>query len=264
MSQVHFSIRGLPEGSSRLLNIWQVEPVSEISFNARDTETGNDEVITWSVSLPAELLLAQHLLEVQNRQVRQQQQQIRVAEQNLRHLNVASFREVAFTSSDVAIEDTAEMTLRRNLAQIQARDTEAVFGLRDWLPHWQKTMANYESHVSQILSLLKPTMRIETMIEERQIACTILHWNSHLQTASHPSLAALQAQLHHQTLALGLQTRLTLLQLLAKAGSGAAILAAKLSLPFPTGPLLALPAAWRYLQDLQQQAGVLANFQNGS
>jgi hypothetical protein len=262
MTQALFVIRDLPEGSGRLLDIWQVEPIS-IAYTTRDAETGSDAVITWSVSLPADPLLAQHLVETQAGLIRQQQQRLVIAEQNLRHLNLASPSEVAFTSGEVATEESPEMTLRRNLAQMQATDMVA-FGLRDWLPHWQKTVADYEAYLNRILDLLKPTMRIETMIEERQIACTIIRWNGHLQTAVHPGLATPQAQLHHQTLALVWQTRLALLQLLAKAASGAAILAAKLSLPFPAGPLLALPAAWQYLQDLQQQVGALANFQNDS
>jgi hypothetical protein len=264
MSQVHFAVRGLPESSDRLLDIWQVEPIFGVSFNPDSPAADNNDMIAWSVSLPAELRLAQHLVEMQAGLINQQQQQMRVAEQNLCDLNLAGPAQAAFSSHNIQVDGSPELTLRRNLAQIQARDTEAAFGLRDWLPHWQKTMADYESQLAQILSLLKPTMRVETKIEQRQVACTIIRWNNQLQIVSRPDRAVLHAQLHHQTLALVLQTRLVLLQLLAKASSGAVILAAKLSLPFPVGPLLALPAAWQYLQDLRQQGEVLANFQNGS
>lgn len=257
MNQVQFIIQGLPEGYGKLLDIWQVEPNSAVAFNPDGSKADNNEVIAWSVSLPAEPHLAQNLIEMQANLIGQRERQMRVAEQNLRDLNLFGPAASAFTSRNIGFAESPEMTLRRNLAQIQGRDSVVAFGLRDWLPHWQKTITDYKSHVDQILSLCRPTMRVETKIEQRQVACTIVSVSGHFQTISTLPLNGSHVLMHHQILALTLQSRLALLQLLATVGSGAVMIAIKLGLPFPAGPLLAMPAVWRYLQDLQQQVETL-------
>jgi len=65
--------------------------------------------------------------------------------------------------------------------------------------------------------------------------------------------------LHRQILSLTLESRLALLQLLAQTSAGAVALAAKFSLP--GGTVLALPATWRYIQDVMQQAQKIADLQ---
>jgi hypothetical protein len=120
-------------------------------------------------------------------------------------------------------------------------------------------VAEYKAFAGQTLRLLRPTLSVETQVGKKTLALTRVGLSGDFETAWRSPSTPDQAQLHQRTLSLTLGSRLVLLQLLAQTGAGAATLVAKFSLP--GGAIMALPAAWRFIQDVIGQSQELVDLQ---
>jgi hypothetical protein len=256
-----FTIQGLAGGQADLLGIWQPVSSPGLTFSApiaAEAELEADDEAIWSVSLPAQPTLASKAVQHQVETLELTQQAISQAGQTLQQLPAHWLEETSFALEPTADSAAPEATLRRNLARLQGGEAEVSFGLG--LPtDWSQTVAEYKAFMRQVLSLLRPTLRVETRVEGTLLAHTLVRLSGDAATAWSSQGASTHIQLHHQILSLTLESRLALLQLLAQTSAGAAALVAKFSLP--GGTVLALPAAWRYIQGVMQQARKVADLQ---
>ena len=140
-----------------------------------------------------------------------------------------------------------EARLEFNLAQIAGLNEGNGLGysLSDAL---EQTTANYKAFIQQTFKLLKPTLRVETRIEGALMAFTQVELDGDLKTVWLSPITSTHTRLHRQSLSFAMESRLALFQFLAQIVSGAAVIAARLSLP--GGAIMALPSVWQYLQGL--------------
>jgi hypothetical protein len=73
-------------------------------------------------------------------------------------------------------------------------------------------------------------------------------WTGDMNTAWKPAISPEERILHQRSLALALKSRIALLRIIMTTAQGAAKIAALIAAP--GGALLALPAAWKYVQQL--------------
>jgi hypothetical protein len=112
----------------------------------------------------------------------------------------------------------------------------------------QAALAEFQGFVQQMQQVLTPQASIETTVGAQVVARSVLTVSSDLRTAWLGPVDAERAALHKRTVALALATRAALLRTVALTIRGAAILATGAA----AGPL-ALPAAWRFIQDVRTE-----------
>lgn len=97
---------------------------------------------------------------------------------------------------------------------------------------------------------------VETHSAGRLVARTAVDWTGSVETQWYGRVTATHTVMHRRTLGLALQSRHSLLRTLAVVTRNA-IRLAKLPvlLTTPGGALLALPLAWRFIQDLRNEQG---------
>jgi hypothetical protein len=96
-----------------------------------------------------------------------------------------------------------------------------------------------------------PRAEVRTTIGGSWIGWTVVDGVSRVHSLHCPTASAEQTALHSRAVSLMLGTRLTLLRTIALALHAAALVATGLATP--VGPLLAVPAAWRLIGEVQAQ-----------
>jgi hypothetical protein len=93
-------------------------------------------------------------------------------------------------------------------------------------------------------------------VQQELLGQTTVGWTGDVNTVWRLGISAPEVMLHQRTLALALQSRDTLLQTLAKATQFAVKLAQLLLLlGTPGGVILALPAAWKFINEVLAEVG---------
>lgn len=92
---------------------------------------------------------------------------------------------------------------------------------------------------------------VETHVEGELLGRTTVGWTGDMRTAWQEGLDPAQMALHQRTLTLALASRETLIQTLVVVTSGAARLSMLLSTP--VGAILALPAAWKFINQVRAE-----------
>ncbi len=247
---------------------------SGISFGSSAMiPSGAEEEVVLSFSLSVRPDRALQAIQRQSELIDLTQHKVSEVGQWLDNLPEEWLGQVAYTTGPPAILQNYLIALKRENANLEAAaaregiDSEVsfggVFGLR-WpkidlrIPQgWQQTVADYQVFTQQSLDMLRPTLRIETNIDEALLARTLVGLTGDFETTWFSQKAPTHREIHRQTLSLSLKSRMALLQLMGQTSAGAATLAAKFTLP--GGAVLALPAIWRYLQDVMQQTRTFAD-----
>jgi hypothetical protein len=216
---------------------------------APEEMTQKDEIV-WSVSLPDNPELAGAIVAERAQAVLASQQNLTQGQEMLRTLPAQGVEAAAFALADTAERPSPEIMLQRHLAALHDTGEAVSFGLT-WPTDWSHTLTDYQAFVQQAVQVLKPTLCVETQVEEAPLAFTRVRFSGDIDTCWADPRSAGHTSLHHHVLSLTLESRLALLQLLANTATGAAMLALRFSLP--GGALTALPATWRYLQDVMAQ-----------
>jgi hypothetical protein len=253
-----FTIQGIETAQEPLLGIWQPSPAPPAPVSFGIEAPAEDGELLWSISLPANALQAHASLDQEAERIDSAQRAVAQAGKALQDLPPSWLEGTSFAFAPSVEAPSPEITLRRNLAQMREEEAEISYALG--LPDaWSKTVAEYKDFATQTLHLLRPTLRVETDLDGKPLARTRVGLSGDFDTAWRSPHSPDQASLHQRSLSLTLESRLTLLQLMAQTGAGAAALVAKFSLP--GGAVMALPAAWRFIQDVIGQAQKLVDLQ---
>ncbi len=257
-----FTIRGLQGQQTSILGLWQPLAPAPVAFSpSAILERGaaiDEEEVVWSVLLPGNPTLAGATVQHHATSLQTVQRAMAQVTPTLRDLPTPWLAMPSFALPHAADSTSPEATLWRHLAPLQGGEEAVAFGLG--LPSdWSQVVADFQAFVQQMSQLLKPSVRVETQVEGVLQVYTRVAHTGDFATFWSPHTTAQHAQLHHHILSLTLESRLTLVQLLAQATTGAALLAAKFSLP--GGAVMALPATWRYVQDVIAGAEKLTNLQ---
>jgi len=248
-----FSIKGLSANSNSLLGVWQADP-DDLGAAAFGMGEAAAEVV-WSVSLPHDVVLAQDALQEQKDLLQDNRAALAEARQILQQLPPDLLDNSAGVAFSVGEGNQAEANLQNHLAYLTGQSEGAVaFGLETPAENeeWLQTVAGYQAFMEQLFQLLSPTLLAETRIEEKLQAVTMVSLTGNINTTWHGEASLAHRHLHQETLSLSLESRIAMLQLVGQISTGAAALAVKFNIP--GGQLMALPAAWAYLQDVMAQS----------
>ncbi len=232
---------------------WQVAPLEagdELSFEAA---SGDTPASVWSLDLPADPEAADVQLSLIEAQLQAAQSALESAPgqlqsfvQRVESSQVAEYGFESYTSGAAELTP-AESALLSWLEASQPGELsfEAAPGRE-----LERTSAlnEFQAAVSTLMSQILLLAKVETRLGEQLIAHSLVSWKGDTDTSWGQALLAEQRSLHLRSLALAVRSRLVLLKMFVTAAQGAAKIAALVAAP--GGALLALPAAWKYLNAL--------------
>jgi hypothetical protein len=113
---------------------------------------------------------------------------------------------------------------------------------------WKRVTQQFQASVERLLQFVVHNAWVETHVQECLVARTAVGWTGDLQTVWYEQVSAAHAAFHQRALALALASRETLLRTVALAARGALTLS--ILLGTPGGAVLALPVAWRFINQV--------------
>ncbi len=238
-----------------IFGVWETAPSETVSFAAPDAPPPESEIPVWSVNLPADASLAATQLDARLAQVNGASRALGAAAHRLDTFvqHTPPTVEVSFAVSDTPLP-SAEQGLLNSLGQLQTGlSTQVSFGLLPANDAWGEAEERFKNVLTRLTQSLAHFAFVETHIENRLIGRTTLSWSSDAQTLWQNGLRAEQWELHQRTLALSVQSRAALMQTVALTAQSAVKISAMLALP--GGALLALPAAWKFINAVLSEVG---------
>jgi hypothetical protein len=231
------------EGAPAPPGPWATRSRPTLAFSSQ-APLAPDEPL-WKAEYPEDLAAARRALRDAEAILQAQAQALDAVPTRLRQIASSG----AGFSNDMA---ASERELIGMIYELQGRPAAQSFGLGSTVRStWNDATEQFRRFTARVYETISRYAMIETRQAEALIGRTRVGWSgdmhSHLQIALSPE----QADLHQRTVALALQSRATLLKNVAMVGRGAAILATMIS--SPAGAVLAMPAAWKYIDSLLQE-----------
>ncbi|MFV9505674.1 MAG: hypothetical protein AB4911_14055 [Oscillochloridaceae bacterium umkhey_bin13] len=215
---------------------WACEANPAVSFSLG--AGAEPEPPRWCADLPADLAQAQADLAVAEADLARQEAALSLVPTRMALLQATA----GAASFSLAQMDPAEQEL---LTLVQLPATEM-------LPADHEAMlTRFRAFVAQVQEAASNLAVVETRVNGRLLARTRVGWTGDLHHLSQPGLPVAQVQLHQRTLGLALGSRRTLIHSFGIVLRGAAIAGAMASSPL--GAAMALPAAWRFVQQLLRE-----------
>jgi hypothetical protein len=237
----------LSRTTSDVLGLWVAVPLSVAETVAFDTASlTNPSPAVWRANFPADMGKAQT-------QLSEGELVLQISQKNLA---ITANRINEFVQSPMAGLSFEAFLARKPLNQ---PETELLLLLREIRDNKPVTFTPGENFTSRLgrtaqqfqafLNKLQQSVLyytwIETRVQEQLLGRTTIAWTGELDTIWQADLDPEQVILHQRTLSLALSSRTTLLQSFVMATQFAAKLAVLLSTP--GGSILALPAAWKFI-----------------
>jgi hypothetical protein len=246
----------LSEITPDVLGLWATVPTlsaNAMAFGAT-AETIAD-VPMWRASLPADPHLAKQHLASAETTLHASQKALAVASDRLKVFIAAQQHGVAF---DLSSADRSaakpEAVLMVILNEIREGRAPVSFGLGERLGGgWEQATQQFYAVLAKLRQLVVYYARVETRVQNELLGQTTVSWTGDMETVWRVGLSPEQVMLHQRTLALALQSRDTLLQTLVMAAQFAVKLSLLLSTP--GGVILALPAAWKFINQVLAEVG---------
>lgn len=255
-----------------VFGVWETRPTSEageVSFGAPGDES--QDIAVWSVNLSPDLELAEQQMEASAAQVASTRQGLATARQRLNTL-IANQRAEGEVSFSVSAEQPdlppADQELLRALGQIQAHEEEVSYGFFDGVKQAIDKVAGKvvttmtgdpqaEEKLKAVMERLTASLlyyaAVETKIDSAIVARTQISWVADANTIWQLGMLPEQFALHQRTLKLAIDSRNALMRTFGLTAEAAVKLS--LLLATPGGALVALPAAWKYVNQILAEVG---------
>ncbi len=236
----------LVDGATRpdphdILGLWRTpSPSPGVSFAAADLRR---DPPVWRVDLPSHPEEARQCMSAA---------QGRVADVRAR-LPAAADRLLTVVAADVPPEASpAELEMTTWLEERRQAATVS-FGPPSGRAGWLSGQARVLADLTDRLALsCAPVARVDTRAGDQVLGRSAVGWRGDICSTVGPEASRQDMQLHAAAVALVRSSRATLLRAFGFAVRGALLMVAVVALP--GGPLLALPATWRFLNDLLREA----------
>jgi hypothetical protein len=229
-----------PHGGPPPPGPWATSPAPAASFGA-----GEAAAPLWRVVLSADGAAAHAELSAAELGLAAQERALAAAPGRLRVLAAAGG-----AASFGAPADTPEARL---LLLLDAPDAGAAsFGAGAETDELSAAEERFRAFVGQVQDAVANFAVVETRQEGALLARSAVSWTGDLRSLLAAGLAGEQPALHRRSLALALRSRAALLHTFATVMRGAAIVAVMASSPLAAAR--ALPAAWRFVDDLLWEA----------
>lgn len=252
-----------------MFGLWNPLPVvvQPASFSVPVTAvTPEAEAVLWRVNVPADFGLAAAQLARQTTWLDASSQAIEGTVQRLQVLADSSAASSSGLHSFAAVSSSIILPLpeRELLATLETlRQPSLSFGVGETLARgWEEAVAQFERFMAWVRRVISHFAHIDTQMGGHRLALTTVDWTGDVATICQAGLSREEMMLHARALALALNSRDVLLRNLVVVVQGALDIAARLSLP--GGPILALPALWRFVQrvlELQREQQMAPEFQ---
>lgn len=255
-----------------VFGVWETRPTSEageVSFGVPGEES--EEIAVWSVNLSPDLELAEKQMEASAAQVAASRLGLATARQRLDTL-VANQRAVGEVSFSVSAEQPdlppADQELLRALGQIQAHEEEVSYGIFDGVKQAIDKIAGKavttmtgdlqaEEKLKAVMERLTASLiyyaAVETKIDSAIVARTQISWVADANTFWQLGTLPEQFALHQRTLKLAIDSRNALMRTFGLTAEAAVKLS--ILLATPGGAIVALPAAWKYVNQILAEVG---------
>ncbi len=116
---------------------------------------------------------------------------------------------------------------------------------------WAQATQQFQGFMDQLRQIVGHYAWVETRIQGQFLSQTTVGWTGNMRTAWQEGLNPAQMALHQRTLTLALASRDTLIRTFIVAASGAVKLSVLLTTP--GGAILALPVAWRFINQVRAE-----------
>lgn len=220
---------------------WETRPAPPASFGA----AAEAAAPLWRVSLAADPAAAGLELRAAEEALARQEQAAAAAPGRLRAL-VARGGAASF-GAPAAAPESRLMLLMSEPPGSGARS----FGIGDGGGEAAAAEERFTAFVRQVQDAVGNYAVVETRLERTLIARSAVSWTGDLRSLLGAGLAAEEERLHRRSLGLAMRSRAALLRTFAVVMRGATIVALMASSPL--GAARALPAAWRFVDDLLRE-----------
>jgi hypothetical protein len=275
---VRFEIAGL-DGEDPL-GVWAPAPERLVHFGVEDEAQGQPaDILKYTIELPGDgMATGAALSERESRLARSAQALERIPDrlENLitrtrQELEVVERQEIHFALEEPGVaRDLAEAELLYNLAALDAKvavapsESEQIdFGVLDEVIHpaMEQAKSQFKSLLDQVQKEVLHYAWVETIFLGQKLACTGVDWSGDSETIWVDGISPEQTNLHKRALRVATRSRALKLRLAITITGGAVKVAALMT--NPAGALLALPAVYRYVKQMLEQASELNVLKEG-
>jgi hypothetical protein len=233
-----------PAGGPAPPGPWEARPAPPASFSA--TGEAEEQAPLWRINLPADRASAWAELARAEQGLRAQEAAVAGAPARLRAL--AAQGGAASFGAPVGAPEARLLTIVGELRG----EGGASFGTGGESDEIAGARERFGAFVAQVQDAVGNFAVVETRLAQRLVARSSVGWTGDLRSLLEAGLAAQDLALHHHSVALAMGSRAALLRTFASVMRGATIVALMVS--SPVGAVTALPAAWRFVDDLLREA----------
>jgi hypothetical protein len=122
---------------------------------------------------------------------------------------------------------------------------------------WEKAAAEFQEFMQRLNQIVGHLAWVETQVSGRLVVRSSVSWTGNLETAWNTLPTPDLAVLHQRTLRLALTSRTAMLRVFGVISAGAVKLTALVA--SPAGAILALPAAWNFIRQVQVETAKFAS-----
>jgi hypothetical protein len=241
------------ENLPEVLRLWEVGPEPTTAAIPFDAASPTPEAAIWRIDLPAQLETAQDTL--RRNEILLQASDLALAtvpERLDKFIRQAQARGAVSFAAPAA--GSAEAGLFTWLESIEGDPAQVSFSLGDEArAGLQKSSEAFQQSVEHLLRLVANFAWVETQMAGELLGRTVVNWTGDMNTVWGEGITPEHYHLHYRSLALALASRATLLRAFITATQGAMKLA--ILLTTPGGAVLALPAAWQFVNQVLADLG---------
>lgn len=234
-----------PAGAQAAPGPWQARPAPPAAEGLAFGATGGPAAPVWRADLPDDDGAALAALAAGEAELLRYEAAVAAAPARLGALvgGAASFGGPGLPA--------AERRLLADLDALRAGPGAASFGTGGGAPPWAEAEGRVRAFVAQAQGAIVNLAVVETRVAGALVARTSVSWTGDVRTLLPAAAPGRHAALHRSTLGLALRSRTGLLRTFGTVLRGAAIVATMAG--SPAGALLALPAAWRFVEELLEE-----------
>jgi len=244
----------LAETAPQLLGLWTTKPTpSNTSFDVNSVTIADTPL--WRANFPSSLEKANYLLVNSEARLNESQKALDTAINRINlviaNTEMESKGGLAFDISSARKELTPpEQELLMSLRELQEiQSPSESFSVSDKrLNDWKQGFEQFRSLLQRSLEVIANYAKVETQWQGQTYAQTVVSWTGDMNSVWREGINSEQVVLHQRTLALALASRNTLLQTFSIAIQLA--LNWSVALTVPGGFILALPATWKFINQV--------------
>lgn len=233
-----------PAGGPSPPGPWQTRPAMAASFGV--SGDAPEQTPVWRVNLPADPAAAQAALAGAEADLQAQEAAVAKAAERLRDL-AAQGGAASFGEAPAA----PEARLLSLIGGLQSEGAASFGGAGSGRGELAGAQERFRAFVRQVQDAVGNFAVVETQLADRLVARSSVGWTGDMRSLLVAGLAAPEAALHRRSVALALRSRAALLRTFVAVVRGATIVALMVS--SPAGAVAALPAAWRFVDDLLRE-----------